>query len=162
MSLVVNIQTAAGHRPFIRKRLFVRTPLCDEILPFIIINNARSRHSMKLFIFYLRCFHMQMISQPKLRCNHILCANLFRKPMTSHAPRAWWLEPAKYAPRSLNPATRGVPRVPPSRLAAPLHSDFLRGDLKKGMGGKGEGRLPFRKKEGRDSNTSGSSPCKIL
>ena|SRR3989344_546250 len=57
----------------------------------------------------------------------------------------------------LNPATRGVPRVPPSRLAAPLHSDFLRGgDLKKGMGGKGEGRLPFRKKEGRDSNTKGA------
>ena len=44
----------------------------------------------------------------------------------------------------LYPATRGVPRVPPSRLAAPLHSDFLRGgDLKKGMGGKGEGRLPL-------------------
>ena len=41
-----------------------------------------------------------------------------------------------------NPATRGVPRVPPSRLAAPLHSDFLRGgDLKKGMDGKGEGRI---------------------
>jgi len=48
----------------------------------------------------------------------------------------------------LNPATRGVPRVPPSRLAAPLHSDFFAGgNLKKGMGGKGEGRLPFRKKE---------------
>ena len=57
----------------------------------------------------------------------------------------------------LNPATRGVPRVPPSRLAAPLHSDFLRGgDLKKGMGGKGEGRLLFKKKEGRDSNTKGT------
>jgi len=26
-----------------------------------------------------------------------------------------------------NPATRGVPRVPPSRLAAPLHSDFFAG-----------------------------------
>ena len=67
--------------------------------------------------------------------------------MTSHAPRAWWLETASYAPIEC-PTTRGVPRVPPSRLAAPLHSDFLRGgDLKKGMGGKGEGRLPFRKKE---------------
>ena len=63
----------------------------------------------------------------------------------------------------LNPATRGVPRVPPSRLAAPLHSDFLRGgDLKKGMGGKGEGRVPFRKKEGRDSNTKGASGIQLF
>src|SRR3989344_2360595 len=30
------------------------------------------------------------------------------------------------------------------------------------MGGKGEGRLPFRKKEGRDSNTSGASPLKFF
>ena len=89
--------------------------------------------------------------------------------LIAHAPRAWWLGPKKYAPIAQNPATRGVPRVPPSRLAAPLHSDFLRGgDLKKGMSGKGEGRhflfkIP-RKGSGRDSNAiqSGASPYKIL
>src|SRR3989344_3365718 len=39
-------------------------------------------------------FHLR---NPELRCNHILCANLFREPMTAHAPRAWWLETASYA-----------------------------------------------------------------
>ena len=50
----------------------------------------------------------------------------------------------------LNPATRGVPRVPPHRLAAPLHSDFLRGGgggFYKLLRGKGEGRLPLLKTE---------------
>jgi len=43
----------------------------------------------------------------------------------------------------LNPATRGVPRVPPSRLAAP-RSYFLRGEIEKrnGRQGRGDGDGP--------------------
>ena len=37
--------------------------------------------------------------------NHTLCANLFRakRPMTSHARSAWWLETALYAPIAPRP-----------------------------------------------------------